>query len=412
MNPEQVRSPRWLKLAQITWVFLTLFVLVAFVRAAPIFYKNHATLCTLKVEVCAQSWLLTPGQLELLQTIHMSVQGWAAYTLVTRGIEILVFLILGTFIFVRKRSDSMALLVAFFFITWGTSNGVTQELTKVGSGLEPLLRFTNTLGWICLILFFSVFPNGKFVPRFIRWVAIAFISYFLFGYLFPQTAERINDLGVGALLFLSLFVTMLVAQFYRYKWVSTPIERKQTKWVVFGIVVMSGCFIAISLFSSNFASSLLLLLLIGGQSIIIIVLPLSIGMAILRSSLFDIDVIIRKTLLYGTRSVLLGLVFIGAVVVLQELFGRVSGQANSPLAIVISTLAIAALFNPLRARLQNIIDRRFFRQKYNAEQALAAFAKKARDEVEIERLTAELVKVFQETMQPVSVQLAFRKAGT
>jgi hypothetical protein len=408
MNRDQSPTPPWLKVAQIAWLIMTLFVVVAFVRAAPIFYQNQATLCTLPAEECAQYWLLGPSQLEQLQVIQMSLTGWAVFTLGTRVIGTLVYLVLGTFIFIRKRNDPMALLTAYLFVTFGTSNGVMGELAKLSPTWGPAIFFISTLGWICLILFFSVFPNGQFVPRFIRWVAIAFVTFFLFGYFFPQTADQINAVWVGSM-FLSLFVTMLVAQFYRYKWVSTPVERKQTKWVVYGIVAMSACITAVisfSLSSSNLASSTFQILFTGGLSeIIILLLPLSIGMAILRSSLFDIDVIIRKTLLYGALTALLGLVYFGIVVLLQELFGLITGQANSPLANVISTLAIAALFNPLRARLQAFIDRRFFRQKYNAEQAVEAYAAHARSETDLVKLTEELIDTIQNTLQPEGLSL-------
>ena len=134
------------------------------------------------------------------------------------------------------------------------------------------------------------------------------------------------------------------------------------------------------------------------------------GVAILRYKLYDVDIVIRRTLVYTALTALLALVYSGSVVLLQRLFGALTGVAQSPLAIVVSTLAIAALFTPLRRRIQNWIDRRFFRKKYNAQQVLAQFALTARDETDLDALTTELVHVVQETMQPRQVSVWLRES--
>ena len=141
----------------------------------------------------------------------------------------------------------------------------------------------------------------------------------------------------------------------------------------------------------------------------ILAFPAAIGIAILRHRLFDIDLIIRRTLVYGALAATLLALYLGGVVLLQAGFRALTGQ-TSELAIIISTLVIAALFQPLRARVRQGIDRRFYRQRYDAVRTVAAFSTRLRDEVDLPTLRQELVGVVQETLQPAHVSLWIRPA--
>jgi hypothetical protein len=138
-------------------------------------------------------------------------------------------------------------------------------------------------------------------------------------------------------------------------------------------------------------------------------LYVAVGVAILKYRLYDIDVIINRTLVYGALTAMLAAVYFGGVAATEALFRVLTGQERQPqLAIVISTLVIAALFNPLRRRIQSFIDRRFYRRKYDAAKTLGAFSSKLRDETDLDALNAELVEVVRETMQPAHVSLWLR----
>jgi hypothetical protein len=135
-----------------------------------------------------------------------------------------------------------------------------------------------------------------------------------------------------------------------------------------------------------------------------LLIPLSIGVSVLRYRLFEFDVIIRKTLIYGVVTGALALVYLGAVLFLQSIFRAATGQ-NNQMALVLSTLAIAALFNPLRARVQESVDRKFYRKKYNAEHTLAAYSNALREGVDLRQVHDLLVQLVDDTLQPSSISL-------
>jgi hypothetical protein len=259
-------------------------------------------------------------------------------------------------------------------------------------------------------IFLYLFPNGKFVPRFTRYLAVLPYLLFIASTLIPDNSP-VSWVATAVLLAYAL--GGLISQIYRHRKISTPEERQQTKWVVFAL----GIFLA-TLLLSTLIPPLLPESSFGtltrywfefvnafSGALLVALIPLSIWVAILRYRLWDIDVIIRKTLVYGGLTAALALVFFGGVTLLQQVLGKLTGVENSPVAIVISTLAIAALFNPLRIRIQNGIDRRFFRRKYDAQKMLEAFAQSARNETDLDDLTAGLVSVVKEAIQPARVEI-------
>jgi len=213
-----------------------------------------------------------------------------------------------------------------------------------------------------------------------------------------NTWGEIDALIAG--LFLAATMAVIVVQYRRMR---TGVERLQIRWTVFGALV-SGVgglvlWIAVPLLTGRAVIDANLLGLLS------LPFPITLALAIWRHRLFDIDVIIRRTLQYSLTTLLLaGLYFFG-VILLQTLVRSLAGDPDSPLITVLTTLGIAALFSPVRRRVQDFIDRRFYRTTYNAEQILDHFAAAARDEVDIEVLSVALMGVVDETMQPRRISL-------
>jgi hypothetical protein len=277
--------------------------------------------------------------------------------------------------------------------------------------------------WLIFPLLFVIlyFPTGRLPSprwRWLRTLGLGLVVYFVVvGALLPEVNAPgepppwtvPNPIGIASLEFsmpvwIALLLTFVVGSvaslFVRFRR-ADPVERSQLKWLLYAggvfLVVYAGAGFGADMGGSEIFEVALFLSILS--------LPVAIAVAILRYRLYDIDVVIRKTLLYAVLTALLALVYFGSVILLQQLFGALTGIEQSTLAVVISTLAIAALFTPLRRRIQDWIDRRFYRKKYDAQQVLAQFAITARDETDLDALLAELVRVVDETLQPEHVSV-------
>jgi hypothetical protein len=328
-------------------------------------------------------------------------------------------LLLAVLIFWQMRDSWLGLLVAYAIALFGMSFMVEVDSAFFGqySALKPILDVVTPLLGFPFLVLLLVFPDGSFVPRWTRWVAAAYVFVGLFDLVF----ENLGAPGPSNEFSLLLIVVFLIglalgmgSQIYRYGRVSTALERQQTKWVILGFVGFCLAILGWTLFIELFPLphgrgrvlfNLFFFILVTP---VFIFFPAALVLSMLRYRLWDIDLVIRRTLQYAVLTGLLALVYFGSVVVLQSLLG-VFGDAQSPAITVVSTLAIAALFTPLRTRIQTFIDQRFFRAKYDAEQALAGFAAVTRDEVELDKLSIALLNVVSETMQPEVISLLVRR---
>jgi hypothetical protein len=285
----------------------------------------------------------------------------------------------------------------------------------------PLYAIANLLGtfwiwlfWPSLLLLVLSFPRR--VWPIARWPRLAPALFYLvpLGACLATLASGSALPAIAALVgeFILLPTCLLAVTLHTFWRVRDPVVRAQTGWLLLGLA--SYTVPIATLYPLQIFAPALFVASIGSQPLVSIALtlvgdvglPLGLGIAITRYRLFDIDIIIRRTLVYSVLTITLGLVYLGCILLSRMLVAPLTG--GSEIAIVVSTLAIAALFNPLRRRIQNLIDRRFYRRKYDAAKVLATFGATARDETDLDALTGELLRVVDETMQPEFVGLWLR----
>jgi hypothetical protein len=377
--------------------------------------------------------IATASFLMLIWTIVLMLVNWTiiadfiksefGYVFIIFTINAVFSAVLGLLIISRNPGHRLGwLFIAIgFLFSWWELSGALLEITGL-EGIPPFLRPIVVIGGLAYLLPLIMtmtlvplyFPTGRLLSR--RWRPVLLIT--LVGIIGQALAQGLLDLFdeipelektgmepilmranelMGFILIIAIICSILslIIRFVR----SRGDERTQMKWLVYTAVMSISLMLLMSFTLGE--DSLLLGIF---SSAIPIYLTIAIGIAILRHQLFDIDLIIRRTLQYSLLTAMLALVYFGSVVILQSLAENLTGE-QSPLVIVLSTLAIAALFNPLRTRVQDFIDRRFYRKKYDAEKALAQFAITARDEVELDQLTSALLGIVEETMQPEQVFL-------
>jgi hypothetical protein len=343
---------------------------------------------------------------------------------VAQPIIFAAFAVTGALIIARQPRNVVGWLLMIeaslvFFWPLDTYFGSLTEAPVDPSILTYLGLWLYGWGWLWYIfplLFIPLFfPTGRPPSPRWRWVVVLGLGLCAFFILFSTFMEDFlnpnetwlapNPIGflpadsfpdsLWLVLLLSFAILCVASLFVRYRRAKRA-ERQQIKWLLYAAALFLVLYsIDLVLGGSNDLVGTL-------RGFVVVLLPSAIAIAILRYRLYDIDIIIRKTAVYAVLTALLALVYFGVIVVLQSIFESVSGE-QSPISIVISTLVIAALFAPLRRRVQGFIDRRFYRRRYDSEKTLAAFGQFVRDETDLEALAAELLRVTEETMQPEQV---------
>ena len=369
-----------------------------FALALPGLVTRLATPCADAPNTC----LIAPQQLAPLARLGITPHALALTVAAPSCLAMLLVSGVAAVLVWHRSDDWMALLVALALVL--TPLVFTPVLNGLTGAWQAPVQAAQGAAFVTFLLLTGLFPSGRFVPRWL-WLPVLVVALVVDGVgpHMPPVFTLIPILGI--------VLGLIASQIYRYRRLSTPLQRQQTKWAVYGLVLI---LLVNQLFWQTYGSipalhqpdSLYSLLLVPVNFLMIAILAVFFSLAILRSRLFDIDVIIRRTLVYGTLTAVLAAVYAGVVIGLQALVGAMNSAASrSPVIIVASTLLIAALFNPLRRGLQATIDRRFYRRKYDAAKTLATVGETLRSEVDLSQLTEHLVAVVQETMQPAHVSL-------
>jgi hypothetical protein len=395
-----------LRAARVAWLVVTAVTTALFVAALPTYFTTAQQVCP--DDVCPIGF--TRLQAEELRAAGIPIAAVASYISALRVALAALFVAVGAALFARRGRDVQTLLgafalVLFGLVTFGANPSTPLAAANVGYPVGLFAtRLLSFLGDAGLILFFLLFPDSRFIPRWTRWVALVYAASAV-----PRAFAPESPFSVGAV-FPLVLLALVSAQIHRYRRVSNPTQQQQTKWVVFGVsaaligflVLLEAVLVATGGASGQLTVAMQLVLFTA-ISLFIALIPISIGVAMLRYRLYDIDLLINRTLVYGAT---IALTFWIGILTLQAVLSPLT--SGSELAVAASTLVSFALFQPIRRRVQDAIDRRFDRSRYDAARTLDAFADRLRDEVDLDALRGDLLGAVMQTMAPAHASLWLR----
>jgi hypothetical protein len=403
ISPSETHLQRgWLALARTVSALIVMFALAVFVASLPVAFRQLRIACA---DICP-SGQLTTAQAHSLHQLGIPLGAFSTFELSVTILTSLVWFGIAGVVFWRRSDNLVPLLVAVQLVTQGASDGA-NALTGNDSTWQNPAAVLIVLNSILFLVFLALFPSGRFAPRWIGWLLIP-ASVATAATLLPGAPQALQLVAI-----VMIFV-LFAAQFYRYRAVSTSIQRQQTKWAILGIAVslvaQIGVLIPLALVPRLSAPESLYPLLAGTITSVTLTLgPIGFMFGVLRYRLYDIDLIINRTLVYGSVSAILAAIYFACVLGAQAATQALTGQTQpNPLVIVLSTLLIAALFTPLRRAIQRVIDRRFYRAKYDAARTLEHFAATLRGQLDLTELREHLLSVVEETMQPAHISLWLR----
>jgi signal transduction histidine kinase len=355
----------------VLWLAVTSVCLVLFVVGIPVYFQYVRSQCI--AAACPNAPPPPDGGFAALAAAGISPTFYAGYLTVLSSMYPVVSLAVAALLFQRKPDERMALFGAWMLVLFGMTDwsGIVNTLADVHPLWRLPVRVLTLLGWIAFTTFFYVFPDGRFVPRCTRWLALVLAAPLILLSFFPEIVYTWS-LALYILFCVTWFTSLAAAQVYRYRHVSSQVHRQQTKWVVFGCAAAITGFALLVTVGNVWRTehgTTPLLVLIGPTAIngCMLLIPLTIGVAALRSRLWDIDPIINRSLVYG----MLTTCVIGIYVLVVTYLGTLFPSSGTLAVSLIGTGIVAVLFQPLRAYLQRLINHLMYGERDDPYTVLA-----------------------------------------
>ena len=401
-----------------TWLSLCAMgtlALVLYIFGTPVYFSWFSTRCT----NCLDE-RLTPAKAQALHTLGISITAYAAYWTAVNLIFALGYCAVAAFILWRKPDDRVALLASFFLISLGASfPDIPNALATVYPVWRLPVAFLDVFGLPSLTAFLFLFPNGRFVPRWTCWVGIVFVVMYVPSTFFPGSIlsfthwPRLLTLPVP----LVWLGSLVFAQVYRYRQVSTAEERQQTKWVVFGATIallgfLLLTFLPLALLPLFFPLQHLTLLpsvfLFTGIYLILLLIPFTLAIAVLRYRLWDIDIIINRTLVYGTLSAST----IGLYMLVVVALGALLRVESNLLISLFATGLVAVLFQPLRERLQRGVNRLLYGQRDEPYMVIARLSQRLKEQLSSDAVLFTIVETVAQALKLPYAAILWKQGET
>lgn len=390
------------------WPLVAALTVALSIIAVPSAYAQLRVPCLVP---CTNS-LATPQMAAALAAAGYSLDAYAVYIVALCLLVLATCVTVGGLLYRVRAQSPLTLTGAYGLALFPLASTPLAKFFESDAPVRPFVAALEVAGLTAAMWFFLTFPDGRFVPRWTRWG--------LGLYLVSTIPRRIGLLsgsyGIEGPGFVLIFAVMFGSWAYRYRTSVNPKHRRQIRWAIFGFIASFAGFVLALGFGGLSQSGALPtdvspFALLAAQGIVYLSLasvPVWLAVAILRHRLYDIDLLIKRTVVYGATSATIATTFFLGIVALQTVLPLASG---SELAVAASTLLSFALFQPIRRRVQNAVDRRFDRSRYDATRTVDGFAERLRDEVNLDEVRADLIASVQQTMAPTHTSLWLREAA-